>query len=142
MRAFVTGGSGFVGRALIGALARRGDAARALARSDAAARVVGEVGAEPVRGDLDERRAAVRGGEPLELLAGSQYLLQLHLQNASDTRITRRTIVNLHYAEDPAPLEPAGMFAITTTNIQIPPHTTDHNKTIPRGERQVGRRSR
>jgi nucleoside-diphosphate-sugar epimerase len=59
--AFVTGGSGFVGRNLIGALRARGDTVRALARSDAAAEAVRASGAEPVRGDLDDE-AALRAG--------------------------------------------------------------------------------
>nr|MBA3452013.1 NAD(P)H-binding protein [Deltaproteobacteria bacterium] len=53
-RVFVTGGSGFVGRNLIAALAGRQLAVRALARSDAAAAAVRGVGAEPVRGDLSD----------------------------------------------------------------------------------------
>ncbi|MFP2902056.1 NAD-dependent epimerase/dehydratase family protein, partial [Corallococcus sp. 4LFB] len=36
MRAFVTGGSGFVGKHLLTALAKRGEPARALARSPSA----------------------------------------------------------------------------------------------------------
>jgi nucleoside-diphosphate-sugar epimerase len=53
MRAFVTGGSGFVGRELIRALRARGDEVRALSRSEKADATLREVGAEPVRGDLD-----------------------------------------------------------------------------------------
>ena len=53
MRAFVTGGSGFLGRNLIVRLRERGDTVRALTRSDAAAAAVGRAGAEPVFGDLD-----------------------------------------------------------------------------------------
>src|SRR5689334_7537644 len=56
-RAFVTGGSGFVGRNLIPALTGAGWEVRALARSDAAARAVEGVGAQVVRGDLDDERA-------------------------------------------------------------------------------------
>lgn len=53
MQWFVTGGSGFLGRRLIGTLAKRGDRVVALARSDEAARAVVEAGAEVARGDLD-----------------------------------------------------------------------------------------
>lgn len=60
-RAFVTGGSGFVGRNLIDELVRRGVEVRALARSDAAARKVERHGAEAVRGDLDDVDAMSRG---------------------------------------------------------------------------------
>ena len=54
--AFVTGGSGFVGGALIERLRREGWDVRALARSDNAAERVRGLGAEPVMGDLDDLR--------------------------------------------------------------------------------------
>src|SRR3954447_19843358 len=59
--AFVTGGSGFIGQALIRRLSERGQAVRALARSDDAAAEVAQAGAEPVRGDLEDT-AALREG--------------------------------------------------------------------------------
>jgi nucleoside-diphosphate-sugar epimerase len=52
--AFVTGGSGFVGRSLIEKLVARGVMITALARSDAAARTVAGLGANPCRGGLDD----------------------------------------------------------------------------------------
>lgn len=58
---FLTGGSGFVGRQLIRDLVADGETVRALARSDAAAAAVQALGAEPVRGDLGDREALVRG---------------------------------------------------------------------------------
>ena len=54
--AFVTGGSGFVGGALIERLRSEGWEVRALARSETAAARVRELGAEPVMGDLDDLR--------------------------------------------------------------------------------------
>jgi nucleoside-diphosphate-sugar epimerase len=64
--AFVTGGSGFIGGALIERLRSEGWEVRALARSERAAERVRELGAEPVTGDLDDRdslRAGAEGGE-------------------------------------------------------------------------------
>jgi nucleoside-diphosphate-sugar epimerase len=64
--AFVTGGSGFIGGALIERLLAEGWAVRALARSDRAARIVRDRGAEPAWGDLDDVEAmteAARGAE-------------------------------------------------------------------------------
>jgi nucleoside-diphosphate-sugar epimerase len=52
-RAFVTGGSGFVGGALIRSLVKDGVEVTALARSAAAADAVQKAGALPARGDLD-----------------------------------------------------------------------------------------
>jgi dihydroflavonol-4-reductase len=51
-RAFVTGGTGLLGRALVAALRERGDEVVGLARSDASARALRAVGAEPVVADL------------------------------------------------------------------------------------------
>jgi nucleoside-diphosphate-sugar epimerase len=61
MDAFVTGGSGFVGRRLLAALADRGDDARALARSEASAETVAARDAEPVRGDLSAVETMAEG---------------------------------------------------------------------------------
>ena len=61
IRAFVTGGSGFLGRNLIAALRARGDEVRALARSESAAETVKKLGAEPVMGDLDNEKAMQAG---------------------------------------------------------------------------------
>jgi nucleoside-diphosphate-sugar epimerase len=65
--AFVSGGSGFIGGALIERLCREGWTVRALARSDAAAARVRERGAEPVSGDLVDRVALGSGAEGSEL---------------------------------------------------------------------------
>jgi len=61
MKAFVTGGSGFLGRNLIKALHTRGDTVVALARSLAAMETVRKLGAEPQAGDLVDV-AAMRAG--------------------------------------------------------------------------------
>jgi nucleoside-diphosphate-sugar epimerase len=52
--AFVTGGSGFIGGALIRRLVSEGMRVRALARSESSAAKVEALGAEAVRGDLDD----------------------------------------------------------------------------------------
>jgi nucleoside-diphosphate-sugar epimerase len=61
--AFVTGGSGFIGGRLVRRLAGEGVAVRALARSDPSAAKVTELGAEAVRGDLDDPAAMAVGAE-------------------------------------------------------------------------------
>lgn len=60
-KAFVTGGSGFVGRNLIRRLRRDGVVVAALARSEAAANTVAALGAVPVRGDLLEPASMAAG---------------------------------------------------------------------------------
>jgi nucleoside-diphosphate-sugar epimerase len=59
--AFVTGGSGFIGGRLIERLRGEGVGVRALARSAASAERVAALGAEPVRGDLDDRADMAAG---------------------------------------------------------------------------------
>ncbi|HEV8021409.1 MAG TPA: NAD-dependent epimerase/dehydratase family protein [Candidatus Lustribacter sp.] len=53
MRIFVTGGSGYIGRAVVAELRRRGHHVAALARSDKAAATVRSLGAQAVHGSLD-----------------------------------------------------------------------------------------
>jgi len=65
--AFVTGGSGFIGGALVRRLVADGWTVRALARSDASAKTVRERGAEPVRGDLDDVAAMAVGAADCEV---------------------------------------------------------------------------
>ncbi|MDQ3770939.1 MAG: NAD-dependent epimerase/dehydratase family protein [Actinomycetota bacterium] len=54
MRAFVTGGTGFIGRHLVSRLRARGDDVVALVRSPARAETLRELGCELVTGDLDD----------------------------------------------------------------------------------------
>jgi nucleoside-diphosphate-sugar epimerase len=65
--AFVTGGSGFIGGKLVQRLVGEGRRVRALARSDAAAARVAELGAEPVRGDLGNRASIAAGSAGTEV---------------------------------------------------------------------------
>jgi nucleoside-diphosphate-sugar epimerase len=91
---FVTGGSGFVGGALLAALAERGETVRALARSDEAAAAVAALGAVPVRGDvndLDALTSGMRGAELVvhaaaRLRGGWDALPELHRVNVDGSR--------------------------------------------------------
>lgn len=69
----VTGGTGFVGRAVLDRLVASGRPVRAVARSDASAEALVAAGAEPVRGDLldpDSLPAALAGAEVVYHVAG------------------------------------------------------------------------
>jgi nucleoside-diphosphate-sugar epimerase len=66
--AFVTGGSGFVGGALIRRLVRDGWTVRALARSDRSVALVEEAGAEAIRGDLDDLGAMRAGADGADVV--------------------------------------------------------------------------
>jgi nucleoside-diphosphate-sugar epimerase len=65
--AFVTGGSGFIGGRLVSRLVGEGRQVRALARSEASAQRVAELGAEPVRGDIDDRASLAAGAAGAEV---------------------------------------------------------------------------
>jgi dihydroflavonol-4-reductase len=72
-RAFVTGGSGFVGGALVDGLVERGDDVVALARSDAAAAALEARGASAARGhtlDEDALTAGMQGCDIVYHVAG------------------------------------------------------------------------
>lgn len=66
--AFVTGGSGFIGGALVRRLVADGWSVRALARSDAAAQKLRALGAEPAPGDLSDAVAMTAGAGGCELV--------------------------------------------------------------------------
>lgn len=61
MKVFLTGGSGFVGRHMLGLLQERGYTVRALARSEQTAKQLANLGAEVVRGDLLDEEAMIHG---------------------------------------------------------------------------------
>ncbi len=65
--AFVTGGSGFIGGALVRRLVGEGWTVRALARSAASARAVEAHGAEAVRGELSDPGAMAAGAAGAEV---------------------------------------------------------------------------
>jgi len=69
----ITGGAGFVGRAILDRLVAAGRPVRALARSEASAGVLAEAGAEVARGDILDPASlerAMRGAEVVYHVAG------------------------------------------------------------------------
>ncbi|MGA2384389.1 MAG: NAD-dependent epimerase/dehydratase family protein [Gemmatimonadales bacterium] len=98
MKVFVTGGTGLVGRHVIAALRRRGDAVRALARSDAAGADLRALGAEPVPGNLLDGRGlgeAIAGSDAVVhaaaiLLSGATWDAW-HAANVVGTETVART---------------------------------------------------
>src|SRR5437764_8342339 len=72
--ALVTGGTGFLGHALVERLLSVGNLVKALARSDASSSALGALGAEPVRGDvldLEALAATMRDCDVLYHAAGA-----------------------------------------------------------------------
>ncbi|MET9496895.1 NAD-dependent epimerase/dehydratase family protein [Streptomyces sp. NPDC006552] len=75
MKIFLTGGSGYIGKATISALVRHGHTVEALARNDRAAETVRSLGAAPVRGglgDLGVLNAAAARAEAVVHLAQAE----------------------------------------------------------------------
>ena len=92
--AFVTGGSGFVGRNLIPFLIEKGYTVRALARSENSAKKVLNLGAIPVMGDLENVEAISQGlqgcdsifhlAASVDFFASIESLRQLHVVATQD----------------------------------------------------------
>jgi hypothetical protein len=69
----------------------------------------------------------VPDGVGLQIAPHTQYVLQLHLQNATDAPIDVRAGVNLTYNHTPDALQPAGIFALGKMQISIPANTPDYS---------------
>jgi nucleoside-diphosphate-sugar epimerase len=87
-RAFITGGSGFVGGRAIRELRARGVEVAALARSAASASAVEALGAKAVRGDLDDRAAMQAGMAGADVVIHAAAYVEEHGPLAEFMRIT------------------------------------------------------
>ncbi len=84
---FVTGGSGFVGAAIVRALVAAGHRVRALARSDASAAALSALGAVPVRGDLLDAASLRAGVEGATVVVHAAASLTSAVRYADHERI-------------------------------------------------------
>jgi nucleoside-diphosphate-sugar epimerase len=87
-RAFVTGGSGFVGGRVIRQLRAGGVEVAALARSAASASLVEALGATAVRGDLDDRAAMQAGMAGADVVIHAAAYVAEHGPLAEFLRVT------------------------------------------------------
>lgn len=65
-------------------------------------------------------------GAGIKLLAGSQVLLQLHLQNAGSAPVTGTTGVDMQTTDASKSYKPAGIFGIDNRQIDIPPGASNY----------------
>lgn len=100
---FITGGSGFVGAAIIRAMVDAGHRVRALARREESARAVSALGAEPVRGDLDDERslATAMGGATVVVHAAASLNSGVRYRDHERTNVegTRRVLSSARRAK-------------------------------------------
>jgi nucleoside-diphosphate-sugar epimerase len=85
MRIFVTGASGWIGSALVPELVAAGHEVVGLARSDASAAAVAGIGAQVLRGDLDDTGVLRAGAE------GSDAVIHLAFVAPSTSEVATRT---------------------------------------------------
>ena len=94
MKVFVTGGSGWIGSAVVPELLGAGHEVVGLARSDASAQALSSAGAEVVRGsldDLDALRTARRASDGVIHLAYIHDFARLEHSVAADEGAIRRS---------------------------------------------------
>jgi hypothetical protein len=65
-------------------------------------------------------------GTAFVIQPGTQYIVQLHLQNASEAPIDVRAGLNLTYDRAIDALQPAGMYAFGTFDMEVPANTLDY----------------
>jgi nucleoside-diphosphate-sugar epimerase len=85
MRIFLTGGSGYIGRATIAELVRRGHVVAALARSEQSAQAVRDAGAIAVRGGLADLNVLNHAA------ASSEAVIHLAQADSADTDLAAAT---------------------------------------------------
>lgn len=83
MRVLVTGGTGYLGSAVVNAVARRGHRALVFARSASAAVASGRVTGEPVDGDVRDRGALERAATGCDAICHTAALVSLWQPRAS-----------------------------------------------------------
>ncbi|HUA89343.1 MAG TPA: SDR family oxidoreductase [Steroidobacteraceae bacterium] len=74
MHVFLTGGSGFIGSAVLRELTAAGHTVLALARSDAAAQALGAAGAQVLRGSLEEPASLRRGAAQADAVIHAAFI--------------------------------------------------------------------
>jgi hypothetical protein len=73
---------------------------------------------------------ALPAGTGMQIGANTQYVLQVHMLNATDGDLTIRGGIDLAYDHSPAALTPAGIYAIGSLDFTIPSGAVDYQLPI------------
>jgi len=136
-RAFVTGGSGFVGGRVIRELRARGVEVAALARSAASAGMVESLGATAVRGDLDDRAAMQAGMAGADAVIHAAAYVEEHGPLAEFLRVTVTGTENALAAARAAGV-PRFVHVSTEAVLADGKPIVQANETRPRTTRPIG----
>lgn len=92
MKVFVTGASGFIGSVTVRELIAAGHEVVGLARSDKSAEAVAAMGAEVLRGDLDDLESLGRGAEAVDGVIHTAYVHGTMVDFAKASEMDQRAI--------------------------------------------------
>ncbi len=128
MKAFVTGGTGFIGRSLVRQLIERNYQVYALARSQRGADALRAQGATVVPGDVTDResmRAAMRGSDVVfHLAAIYDYTLEAKAQSATiNVEGTRQVLGLAHELGVPRIVYTSSLAVFGDTHGELPDET-------------------
>jgi predicted small lipoprotein YifL len=77
-----------------------------------------------------EHSLAMPAGTGFVIAPGTQYIVQLHLQNSGDEPIDVRGALNLTYEHDVSSVIPAGMYGLGSFTVDIPANAAHHEVTV------------
>jgi len=128
MKAFVTGGTGFIGRRIVRQLVERNYRVYALARSQAGAETLRALGATIVPGDVTDResmRAAMRGSDVVfHLAAIYDYTPEAKAQSATiNVEGTRQVLDLAHELDVPRIVYTSSLAVFGDTHGELPDET-------------------
>lgn len=128
MKAFVTGGTGFIGRRLVRQLVERNYHVYALARSQTGAETLRALGATVVPGDVTDResmRAAMRGSDVVfHLAAIYDYTPEAKAQSATiNVEGTRQVLDLAHELDVPRIVYTSSLAVFGDTHGELPDET-------------------
>ena len=131
-RAFVTGGSGFLGGHLVGQLVAGGVSVDALVRGEAAAAAVAALGARPVRGELTDA-ASVAAAMPEGVDVVFHAAADTNRWAPNDSRQTRVNVGGARAVVEAA-LARGARFLVHTSSVSSYSHLVDEPLTedVPR----------